>query len=94
MAKPLMISLSSAHSTTKCLVVSVTFPTPLNLQNPPFSLLTDSINMKTFNVTLSRIDNPDRFKFITVEECVDMDDCINHVHSTEKEFIIDAIREV
>jgi len=50
--------------------------------------------MKTFNVTLSRIDNPDRFKFITVEECVDMDDCINHVHSTEKEFIIDAIREV
>ena len=50
--------------------------------------------MKTFNVTLSRIDNPDKLKFITVEECVDMDDCIHHIHSTEKEFIIDAIREV
>ena len=50
--------------------------------------------MKTFQVRLSRFDNPDKLKFITVEECVDMDDCIDHIHSTEKEFIIDAIKEV
>ena len=50
--------------------------------------------MKTFQVRLSRFDNPDKLKFITVEECIDMDDCVNHIHSTEKEFIIDAIKEV
>lgn len=50
--------------------------------------------MKTFQVRLSDVNNPDRLKFITVEECVDMDDCINHIHSTEKQFIIDAIKEV
>ena len=53
-----------------------------------------TMNLKTFKVTLSSVDNPDKFKFIVVDECVDMDDCINHVHSTEKEFIIDAIREL
>jgi len=50
--------------------------------------------MKTFSVTLSRFDNPDQFKFLTVEECIDMDDCINHIHETEKEFtVIESIRE-
>lgn len=50
--------------------------------------------MKTFKVTLSQWDNPDKFKFILVEECIDMDDCIEHIHSTEKGFVIDAIKEV
>lgn len=48
----------------------------------------------TFKVQLSRFDNPDLFKFIVVEDCIDMDDCINHVHETEKDFIIESIREV
>jgi len=34
------------------------------------------------------MDNPDKLKFIEVAECVDMDECIDHIHSTEKEFII------
>ena len=50
--------------------------------------------MKTFQVRLSKMDNPDKLKFIIVEECIDMDDCVNHIHSTEKEFVIDAIKEV
>jgi len=50
--------------------------------------------MKTFKVILSKIDNPDKFKFILVEDCIDMDECIEHVHSTEKEFVIDAIKEM
>lgn len=50
--------------------------------------------MKTFQVQLSRFDNPDKHKFITIEECIDMDDCMNHIHSTEKDFIIEKIKEV
>ena len=50
--------------------------------------------MKTFKVTLSRIDSPDRLKFILVEDCIDMEDCVNHVDATEKGFIIEAIKEV
>ena len=40
------------------------------------------------------MDNPDKLKFIIVEECIDMGDCVNHIHSTEKEFVINAIKEV
>jgi len=50
--------------------------------------------MKSFKVTLSRIDNPGKFKFIVVEDCVDMDECIQHVWDTEKESVIDAIKEL
>ena len=50
--------------------------------------------MKTFKVTLSQMDNPDKLKFILVEDCVDMDDCVEHVDSTEKGFVINAIKEV
>ena len=50
--------------------------------------------MKTFKVTLSRWSDPDQLKFITVEDCVDMDDCVKHVWSTEGGFVIEAIKEV
>jgi len=50
--------------------------------------------MKTFKVTLSKMDNPDKLKFILVEDCIDMDECIDHVHSTEKGFVINAIKEM
>jgi hypothetical protein len=49
--------------------------------------------MKTFQVTMSRMDNPDKLKFIEVAECMNMDECIDYIHSTEKEFIINAIRQ-
>ena len=50
--------------------------------------------MKTFKVTLSRLDNPDKLKFILVEDCIDMQECIEHVDTTEKAFVINAIKEV
>ena len=51
--------------------------------------------MKTFKVTLSQMDNPDKLKFIhMVEDCIDMNDCVEHVDSTEKGFVINAIKEV
>lgn len=43
--------------------------------------------MKTFNVTLQH-EETKKIKFITVEECKDMDDCITHVKETEPDFEI------
>ena len=50
--------------------------------------------MKTFKVTLSQLDNPDKLKFILVEDCTNIHECIDHVDSTEKEFVINAIKEM
>ena len=56
---------------------------------------TDNIKaMKTFQVILSQRLNPGFFKFITVEDCVDLDDCVEHIMSTEKECEIEQIREI
>jgi len=50
--------------------------------------------MKTFQVILSQRLNPGFFKCITVEEWVDLDDCVEHIMSTEKECEIEQIREI
>lgn len=50
--------------------------------------------MKSFKVTLENQDNPGRFKFITVEECKDMDECIDHVWNTEPGWTIDVIKQL
>jgi len=50
--------------------------------------------MLTFKVTLSHADNQDKFKFVTVAECKDMDECIDHIWATEKDWVIDAIKRV
>ena len=47
----------------------------------------------TFKLILSRLDNPDKFAFVTVEECVDMDDCINHIKGEFPEHQIESIRQ-
>ena len=47
----------------------------------------------TFKLILSRLDNPGKFAFITVEECVDMDDCINHVKGEFPEHQIESNRQ-
>ena len=47
----------------------------------------------TFKLILSNLDNPDKFTFITVEECVDMDDCINHVKDEFPDHQIESIRK-
>ena len=49
--------------------------------------------MKTFKVILEHKETQ-KLKFVTVAECVDMDDCVSHVHSTEGEFWIESIAEV
>jgi hypothetical protein len=33
-----------------------------------------------------------QLKFITVEDCVDMDDCINYIQDNEKDFWITQIK--
>lgn len=43
--------------------------------------------MFTFNLILQHWQT-DQIKFVTVEECIDLDDCINHVHQTDPDFDI------
>jgi len=35
-----------------------------------------------------------KLKFITVEECIDMDDCIDHIMTHEPDFQIEQIKRV
>ena len=49
--------------------------------------------MQTFKLILEHKESR-KLKFITVEECIDMDDCINHVMTTEPDFQIETITEV
>ena len=50
--------------------------------------------METFKVILSLKDNPDKFTFVTIEDCTDMDDCIDHIHEHFPEFQIESIQHV
>lgn len=52
-----------------------------------------SRTMKTFNVILEH-KVTQKLMFITVEECNDIDDCIDHIFSTAPDFQIESIREV
>jgi hypothetical protein len=49
--------------------------------------------MLTFSVIL---EHPVTHKlaFLTIEECIDMDDCINHIHRENPGFNIEQIRQV
>jgi hypothetical protein len=46
----------------------------------------------TFDCILSRKDNPDKFLFTTITECVDRDDCLNHLAETLPDFQLEQIR--
>ena len=35
-----------------------------------------------------------KLAFLTIEECIDMDDCINHIHRENPGFNIEQIRQV
>ena len=50
--------------------------------------------MLAFQVTLSHMDDQDKFKFVTVEECKNMDECLDHIWATEKEWVIDAVKRI
>lgn len=43
--------------------------------------------MLTFNLILQHWQT-DQIKFVDVEGCIDLDDCINHVHQTHPDFDI------
>ena len=49
---------------------------------------------KSFKVRLSKMDNQNCLNFIIVEDCVDMDECIEHIHSTERGWVIDSIKQI
>lgn len=52
-----------------------------------------SRSLKTYDVILSRKDNPDKFKFVTIDECQDRDECIDYLFKNERDFTIEQIRE-
>ena len=62
----------------------------ISLPNPTKMITT----METFKVILSLQSNPDKFTFTTVEECVDMDDCIQHIHKEFPAHNIESIRRI
>ena len=55
--------------------------------------MTDS-TMMTFKLILEHKEQPGQFQFITVEECIDVQDCINHIHETQPSWKIDKIERL
>ena len=49
---------------------------------------------QTFKVILSLQSNPDKFTFTTVEECADMDECIEFIHDEFPLHNIESIRRI
>lgn len=41
-----------------------------------------------FKVTLTNKDNPDQFMFLTVEDCKDTDELVDHIWDTQPEWDI------
>ena len=51
--------------------------------------------MMTFEVLFESVDNPGKFTFVTVEDCKDLEDCVNQIQSDfSNQFIIDQIKTV
>ena len=49
----------------------------------------------TFELILDSVDNPGKFTFITVEDCKDLEDCVNQIQSEfSHQFTIDQIKEI
>ena len=48
----------------------------------------------TFRVTLEDAIDTGKFTFVTIEDCIDMEDCVNHIHTHFPNMIIDVIAEV
>jgi len=49
--------------------------------------------MLTFRVILEHAVTH-KLAFLTIEECIDMDDCINHIHRENPGFNIEQITQV
>ena len=52
------------------------------------------IKSKSFKIILENLQNEGQFTFVTVEECADIDDAIDHVHKEFPNFTIEQIKEV
>ena len=48
----------------------------------------------TFKFTLESQLNEGKFTFVTVEDCIDMEDAINHIHSEFPSHTIDHINQI
>ncbi len=68
---------------------------PLGTQCPILITSTQrNLMKKSFKVCLSKMDNQNSRNFIIVDDCVDMDECIEHIHSTERGWVIDSIKQI
>ena len=59
-----------------------------------FSMREAIISLMTFKFTLESNLNEGKFTFVTVEDCIDMDDAINHIHREFPADTIDHINEI
>jgi hypothetical protein len=49
----------------------------------------------TFKIILESVNNPGKFTFITVEDSIDLEDCVNQIRTEfSHEFTIDQIKEI
>ena len=62
----------------------------ISLPNPTKMITT----METFKVILSLQANPDKFTFTEIEECIDMDECIEFIHDHFPLHNIESIRRI
>ena len=62
---------------SQLVIVQPSSSTDMKLTNVTFTL--NDKPMKTLSVILEEWDT-NKLTFVTIEECIDMDDCINHIH--------------
>ena len=58
-----------------------------------YSMINQGVQMKTFKVILED-QWTNKLVFATIEDCVDLEDCVNHIHSEFPSHTIDQITEV
>ena len=58
------------------------------------TLITGRFLLMTFKFTLEDNNKEGAFTFVTVEDCIDMDDAINHIHSEFPNHTIDHINQI
>ena len=75
---------SSEYSPMMCWLIMIALPNPTRMIT----------FMETFKVILSLQSNPDKFTFTTIEDCSDMDECIEFIHDHFPLHNIETIRRV
>ena len=75
---------SSEYSPMMCWLIMIALPNPTRMIT----------FMETFKVILSLQSNPDKFTFTTIEDCSDMDECIEFIHDEFPLHNIESIRRI